>query len=327
MNIKEILLKGIDTCLEFSSILSAPVISRMAQSGAGTNRCLNHKCLPLPVHFYSPIPDIDDLERRHIWEKKNQLIGIDFQIGNQVTLLHRLGEKFGDECKWPLLPTNDPARFYINNNSFSFGCAAILHSMIRYYKPKRIIEIGSGNSSRIIAEAIKTNKTENFQTEYIIIDPFPSQFIRTDLPTVSEIIVDKVENVDENIFFQLAENDILFIDSGHVVKTGGDVNYLILEILPRIRPGVIIHFHDIPLPCEYPKIYFTNPAFRVFWTEAYLLQAFLSLNPYFEVLLGMNYLMTEKIEDFRKSFPHYNPEIHKSVSGSFWIQRKTITDK
>lgn len=177
MNIKEILLKGIYSCLELSSIFSAPIISRMAQSGAGTNRCLHHKCLPLPVHFYSSVPDIDDLERRHIWDKKSPLKGIEFQIENQVSLLHSLGEKYGDECKWPLSPTDDHARFYINYNSFSFGCAAILYSMIRYYKPKRIIEIGSGNSSKVISEAINKNKTENFQTEYTIIDPFLSEFI------------------------------------------------------------------------------------------------------------------------------------------------------
>lgn len=322
MEIKEILLKGIYTFLEFSSIFTAPIISRMAQSGAGTNRCLHHKCLPLPVHFYSPIPDIDDLERRRIWEKKSQLKGIDFQDKNQVKLLHSLGEKFGDECKWPLSPTGDPARFYINNNSFSFGCAAILHSIIRYYKPKRIIEIGSGNSSLIIAEAVNKNNADNFQAEYTIIDPLPSEFIEKNMPAVSKIIIEKVENVDENTFSHLTENDILFIDSGHTIKTGGDVNYLILEILPNLKPGVIIHFHDINLPYEYPKIYFTNPTFRVFWTEAYLLQAFLSLNPYFEVMLGMNYLMAEKAEDFKNSFPHYNPEIHQSISGSFWIRRK-----
>jgi len=322
MNIKEIVLKGIDTCLEVASIFTAPIISRMALSGAGTNRCLRKKCLPIPVHFYSPIPDIDDLGRRKVWEKRSQLRGIDFQIENQVALLRNLGEKFGDECNWPLEPTNDSTQFYVNNNSFSFGCAAILHSIIRYYKPKRIIEIGSGNSSLVISEAITKNTTENFQTEYTIIDPYPSELIKKNLPPVSKVIVKKVEEADENSFSQLAENDILFVDSGHTVKTGGDVNFLILEILPQIKPGVIVHFHDIPLPFEYPEVYFINPSFRVFWTEAYLLQAFLSQNPNFEVLLGMNYLMTEKAEDFKKSFPHYNPGLHKLISGSFWIRKK-----
>jgi hypothetical protein len=202
------------------------------------------------------------------------------------------------------------------------ACAAILYSMIRNFKPKRIIEIGSGNSSLVIMEAIEKNLTIGLQTAYTIIDPFPSNIIKKNLPEVSKIIIEKVENVDETIFSALVENDILFIDSGHTIKTGGDVNFLILEILPHLKPGVIIHFHDINLRFEYPKIYFTKPTFRVFWTEAYLLQSFLSLNPYFEIMVGLNYLMIEKAEDFKDAFPHYNPKIHSQISGSFWIRRK-----
>jgi hypothetical protein len=135
------------------------------------------------------------------------------------------------------------------------------------------------------------------------------------------MIRERVELTDISRFKELGPNDILFIDSGHTVRTGSDVNFLYLEVLPRLSPGVIIHSHDIGLPYEYQKVYFTNPSFRVFWTEAYLLQAFLSLNPHFEIMLAMNYLMMNHKEKFCKAFPHYNPAIHKATSGSFWIRR------
>jgi hypothetical protein len=142
------------------------------------------------------------------------------------------------------------------------------------------------------------------------------------LPALTQLVKERVEILNVNFFDQLGKDDVLFIDSGHVVRIGGDVNYLILDILPRLAPGVIIHFHDVGLPCDYPKVYATNPQFRVFWTEAYLLQAFLCYNDKFEILLAMNYLMTECQDVFRAAFPLYDPCKHRAVSGSFWIRRK-----
>lgn len=117
------------------------------------------------------------------------------------------------------------------------------------------------------------------------------------------------------------KNDILFVDSSHTVRIGGDVNFLILEVLPRIKPGVLVHFHDIPIPYEYAEVYYTNPRARMFWTESYLLQAFLALNSSYEVLLAMNYIMTDYPDDFRSAFPHYDPHRHIYVSHSFWVRR------
>lgn len=127
--------------------------------------------------------------------------------------------------------------------------------------------------------------------------------------------------MDIRPFETLGQNDILFIDSGHTVRTGSDVNFLYLDVLPRLAQGVIVHIHDIGLPSEYPKVYFTNPTFRVFWTEAYLLQAFLSLNPHYEIMLAMNYLTADHWDEFCKAFEHFNPDVHKATSGSFWIRR------
>jgi len=292
---------------------------QIALTGRGSQACLDQGFLPVPVHFYSPLPDIKDLEQRQVWDQKSELPGIDFRPQSQLELLEGLG-KFGSECNWPLNPTMRPLDFFVNNQSFSFGCAGALYVMIRHFKPKRIIEVGSGNSSKVIYQAITKNQTETKQkTHYTIIDPYPSDYI-SQIPN-AELIAERVELVNPKIFEQLSENDLLFIDSSHSVKIGGDVTFLYLEVLPRLKPGVVIHTHDIDLPYEYPKAYATSETFRQFWTEQYLLQAFLIGNRDFEVLLGMHYIQTNQKDAFQKAFPHYDPAKHLFTSGSFWYRR------
>jgi hypothetical protein len=279
--------------------------------------------LPVPVNFYSPIPDLEDLERRKIWDRRSDLTGIDFRPDSQVAFLAKMGQQFGHECNWSPHPTGSPEQFYTENNSFSYGCAAGVHCIIRSFKPRRVIEIGSGNSSKVIAAALSLNAKDSYEAaEYTIIDPHPASTLEDGLPGLTRLLTQRVELLDADFFDQLAENDVLFIDSGHTVRIGGDVNFLILDVLPRLAPGVIVHFHDIALPYEYAKVYATNPSFRMFWTEAYLLQAFLCGNDRFEILMAMAYLMTERNEVFRKAFSHYDPARHTAMSGSFWIRRK-----
>jgi hypothetical protein len=292
----------------------------VARTGKGTNICLNHGFLPLPIDFYSPVPDLLELEAHDVWNKKSSLTGIDFNPDEQVKLLCKLGESYGMECSWPGNPTENKQEFYTENNAFSFGCAAALHTIIRTYRPNRIIEIGSGNSSKVISAAILLNSAEGDETQYFIIDPYVSK-LTEEIPNIYQIIKEKVEFTDIKSFIELGNNDILFIDSGHTVRTGSDVNYLFLDVLPRLAPGVIIHVHDINLPYEYPKAYYVNSKFRVFWTEAYLLQAFLCFNSNFKTMLAMNYLIKEHWEDYCNAFPHFNPDIHKLSSGSFWMRR------
>lgn len=293
----------------------------VAITGYGSNECLKVGFLPVPVHYYSPIPDINDLEKRNVWNKKSELQGVAFDPKKQLAFLKKL-RPFGKECIWPLHKTSNEADFFVDNDSFSFGCAAVLYSMIRKYKPHTVIEIGSGHSSKIISQSIHTNKKEGGKIpHYIIIDPYPQEFIKNNKISYTKLIPKKVE-VIKPIFFNILErNDILFIDSSHTVKIGSDVNFLILDILPRLNPGVFIHFHDINLPFEYPKVYTTNEAFRQFWTEQYLLQAFLSFNQQFEILLAMTYIMHSHLKEFSKAFPNYNPRLHKASSGSFWMRR------
>jgi methyltransferase family protein len=308
---------------DITRLAKAKAVCAIAHTGVGSEDCLAEGCLPVLVHYYTPIPDLKDLESRRIWEQVSDLPGVDFRPQAQEELLQRLGAKYGDECDWGPDPTDDPQEFYTENNSFSFGCAASTHLMLRHFKPKRLMEIGSGFSSRVMSQAMIMNQQETGELgQYLIVDPYPGDVVKQGLPGVSEVVTERVELMPLSFFESLSDGDILFIDSGHCVRIGGDVNFLFLEVLPRLAPGVLVHVHDIPMPYEYTQALSTNPSFRMFWTESYLLQAFLCFNNEFEVLLAVNYLMFECGPSFAKVFPHYDPEIHKNLSGSFWIRRK-----
>lgn len=300
----------------------AKVFRVTAFSGAGSDICLKEGYLPVPVHFYSPIPDIADLQARQVWDARSPMVGIDFRENAQEEFLKRLGAAYGEECRWPFDSPGDPAQFYLNNQSFSFGCAGSTHCMIRQFKPRSVIEIGSGHSSRVIAAALQRNLADHgVSGRHIIVDPYAEGVLQGEALPATDGVAERVELLDQSFFSALGEGDILFIDSGHTVRIGGDVNFLFLEVLPRLAPGVIVHLHDIALPFEYSKAYATNERFRQFWTEQYLLQAFLCFNRDFEILLAMNWLMVERMELVRAAFPHYDPALHAFLSGSFWMRR------
>lgn len=324
--------RSVVSIIDFVVRLSAPILTPffywVARRGTGSEACLRLGFLPMRVDYYSPVPDILDLEQRKVWNRRSELAGINFRPEAQVAFLTTLGKEFGHECDWPPNSTGDPHQFYTENNTFSYGCAASLHCVLRYFKPRRVIEIGSGNSSLVISAALSLNdqSSKSEPIEYIIVDPYPRPIIEKGLPGLTQMVKKRVELLDTGFFDELRENDVLFIDSGHTVRIGSDINYLILDVLPRLAQGVIVHFHDVGLPFEYPKVYATNPQFRVFWTEAYLLQAFLCFNREYEILLAMAYLMAERIEAFRSAFPCYDPEKHIAMSGSFWIRHRLLSE-
>lgn len=293
----------------------------MADTGAGTEACLAKGALPLPVHFYSPVPDLADLDARGVFARRSQLGGIEMDMPAQVRRLTDLGRQFGQECSWPHEPANEQT-YATSASGFSYGCASALHMLLRANRPRRIIEVGSGWSSRVIASAIRQNAAGGAPVcRYTIVDPYPGDATRK-LPGVSDVLPQRVETLPESFFDDLDEGDVLFVDSGHTVRIGGDVNFLILDILPRLKPGVLVHFHDIALPYEYDRGYIANPAFRVLWTEAYMLQAFLAFNSAFEVLLSMNALMLDHAAEVRAALPAYDPSVHREISHSFWIRRR-----
>jgi len=161
---------------------------------------------------------------------------------------------------------------------------------------------------------LAVNKTE--VTGQITGKPFAWEFFRKGFPGLQTLMEKNVQEIDLEFFFQLQSGDFLFIDSSHTIKIGGDVNYLFLEVLLRLNPGVIVHVHDVFLPFEYRRDWVLDE-FR-FWTEQYLLQAFLTFNSEFEVLLANYYLSHYHQEHLKAAFP----DLPRWIGGSFWMRRK-----
>ena len=264
-----------------------------------------------PTRFNQPIPDTQSLPES-IWRRPSELVGIDMNESAQLNLL-RSFSKFRDEYQqFPIGKTGEHNQFYLGNRLFDRTDALVAYCMIRHFQPRLIIEVGSGFSSLVLGQAAEKNKNSGL----ICIEPFPREFLRGGFPGLQSLIEKKVQDIDLEVFSQLDPGDILFIDSSHTVKIGGDVNYLFLEVLPRLKPGVIVHVHDIFLPFEYRRDWVLDE-FR-FWTEQYLLQSFLTFNSEFEVLMANYYLNHYHQDQLKATFP----DLSSWVGGSFWIRRK-----
>jgi hypothetical protein len=264
-----------------------------------------------PAIYGFPIPDTRFMTE-DLWLKESTLPGIRMNEELQLHYLTKVFPQFRMEYdEIPHAPTQK-REFHFNNDLFDGTDALVLYCMVRHFRPNWIIEVGSGFSSRLFTQAIRKNSEGNL----VCIEPFPDEVSNESFPESSVHVKKRVEQLDPQLFQKLDVNDILFIDSSHVVKIGGDVNFLFLQIIPNLKPGVIIHVHDIFFPNEYPREWVLG---RLnFWSEQYLLQAFLSFNNEFEVLLCNSFLATKYKKQMMETFPK-SPWCGGS---SFWFRRK-----
>ncbi len=271
-----------------------------------------------PVHFYSPIPTISELPEK-LWTTPSELVGIELNEEKQIEFLERICVKFkGEYDTFPHNPTGLPHQYYFNQMMFRSVDAEVLYCMIRHSRPRRIVEIGSGFSTYVAAAAGLKNTEEGDPVELIAVDPYPNEVLRGGFPGLSRLIPRRVQDVDPQWFTALEGNDILFIDSSHTVRIDSDVRLLVLEVLPRLKPGVLVHFHDIFLPYDYPREWVVKE--HRFWTEQYLVQAFLAFNYAFEVVWMGSYMHIHHSEKLKKAFASYDPA--RVWPGSLWIRRK-----
>jgi predicted O-methyltransferase YrrM len=272
----------------------------------------------VPNHFYEPIPDTRKISK-DFWETPSSLAGIDMREAGQQALLQEFCSKYKPE--YGQFKNSTPVsadEFTLANRSFGSVDGEILYCMIRHFKPNAIIEIGSGNSTIISSMAIRKNGEEmGSQAKLTAIEPYPSAVIEKGFPGLTRLIKAPVQSVPLAEFEALGENDILFIDSSHVLKEASDVQFEYLEIVPRLRKGVIVHFHDIFLPFPYPRSWVEDEL--RFWNEQYVLQAFLSCNNSFEVLWAGSYMNHKHPDSLQQAFPSYRA--HETAPGSFWIRR------
>lgn len=280
----------------------------------------------LRKHYYRPIPDDEDIDESY-WDRRSQLVGLEMNDPLSLKLLDDIFPRYLDEFRqeFPLYETDDKGSFHLINGSFMAIDAHVYYCFIRHFKPKRIIEIGAGNSTLVSVAAGRRNCKEGSPAqELIAIEPFPNSVLKAGVDGLSRLIEDKVQRVDLNLFTELERGDILFIDSTHVLREGGDVLYEYCEILPRLSPGVLVHVHDISLPKPYPRVY--TKVHHYYWNEQYLLQAFLSFNSKFEVMWAGNYMMLKYAERLCSLFPEFQVmrEVYPlSEPSSFWMRVKT----
>ena len=288
-----------------------------------------------PNHFYWPVPDVADLAKRE-WPIYAAPPGCDFLLRNQVELALHFAHSFVPELEWNSHPTADS--YHYNNGYFESCDAEVAYCMVREWKPRRIIEIGSGFSTRAMAQALRANRErDGVAGELITVDPNPERLPKNGLGDVVTIVAERVQNLDIGLFEMLRADDMLFIDSSHVVSVGSDVVREYLQILPRLNPGVLVHVHDIFLPSDYPRTAVLENLW--FWSEQYLLQAFLSFNPEFEVLWSASAMQLAHARTLEQCFPNWinsyanmppsgrgfipTPDGNRVWPSSFWMRRVT----
>lgn len=260
----------------------------------------------LPATFYSPIPLLTGIEDR-AWSTRFSVAGFD-DSREQLTLLSQLAAFANDFAR--ATNENRVAKGYRRDNgSFGLMDASIYYAMIRHYRPARIIEIGGGQSTMVAQMAARQIGLEHVRC----IDPEPSPELELDaFIRLSRL---PVQAVPVSEFAQLSANDILFIDGTHVSKFGSDVNYVVLQILPELAAGVVVHFHDVFLPFEYPRSWLEE---QLFWNEQYLLGAMLGFGDTFQILLGNHFLAVTENASVRALLPH----IPIVGGGSLWLRKR-----
>jgi len=272
-----------------------------------------HGCFLYPNSYMSPLPDLSEITDAH-WTRTYSTAGIDMRFEAQQKILAEVFPLFADECSFPSEPTGDEREFYLNNKYFESIDAEVLHCFIRHFTPRRIIEGGSGHTTKLIAAACRINaKLAGVVTEFTAIDPQPRIDIGSLDGVTTRHFAQRIEEIDADYLHSLEANDILFIDSSHVARIGGDVLHIILNIVPQLKAGVIVHFHDIFLPFEYPKTLVLED--KRFWNEQYLLHAFLAYNNAYEVVWASHFMHQRAANEVRACFGN-------SGGSSFWIRRK-----
>ncbi len=270
----------------------------------------------VPNHFYEPVPDCRDIPAE-FWQRPSELVGIEMNEQAQAALLALFCEQYKSEFdQFRSTPPSLPGEFSLANTSFGPVDAEILYCMVRYFKPQRVIEIGSGNSTLVSAKALLKNAEMGKRPELTAIEPFPNPKLEAGMDGLKRLIKANVQSVPLSEFETLTENDVLFIDSSHVLKEASDVWYEYLEILPRLKRGVVVHLHDIFLPFPYPRSWVVDEL--RFWNEQYLLQALLTYSKAFEVLWGGMYMKHRRPDELRKAFKSFNENVQP---GSFWIRK------
>lgn len=269
-----------------------------------------------PGHFYSPLPDLDDVRRRAdvIFADSGRVPGVDLGEERQLRMLEALAS-YRDELPFTESPT--PAnRYCYENPYFGHADAIVLYSLLRHFRPRRVIEVGSGWSSAAMLDTC--DRFLGGEVEITLVEPYPERLLsllRDGDEARLRILRCPVQDVDPATFGLLEANDVLFVDSSHVAKAGSDVCHLLFAVLPALAAGVLVHFHDVLWPFEYPREWLMEGRA---WNEAYLLRSFLAYNAEFEILLFNSFLGRQHRDAVARCWP----QALRNSGGSLWLRRR-----
>jgi predicted O-methyltransferase YrrM len=240
--------------------------------------------------------------------------GIELDLDRQVDFIRSDLKHHIDEFSPPRRSAERGA-YFTDNGSFEAVDGELAYAMVRHLRPKRVIEIGSGFSTLALAAACRANEAEGSPSALVSIDPYPRAGLLDGVSGLEALRQLPAQDVALEELTSLAANDVLFVDSSHVVRTRGEVNLVVLEVLPVLDPGVIVHFHDLFLPYEYHRGFLEGGRF---FTEQYLVQAFLAMNPAYEVVLAAHALLRDR----RPALAELVPSLGEHQPSSFWIRRR-----
>ncbi len=297
-------------CVFFFKWILIKFRKRGAENLPFTSKLLKKSGLyPIITHYYDPKFEYSKDEKK-LYLNRN-LKSIDLKENNQLKLLEKLNFK-NELIEQNLQQGSNNFKFRFDNGSFEKGDAEIYYQIIRYFKPKKIIEVGSGHSTLIALEAIKKNENENVKTSIKCIEPYENLWLEE---FNLDIIREPLEKTKLNWTEELDKNDIFFLDSSHIIRPDGDVLKFYLEILPKLKTGVIIHIHDIFTPKNYSPNW-TFDKVRL-WNEQYLLEGILANSNKYEILLSLNYLKNNHFETLKNSCPYLE---NKTEPGSIYLR-------
>ena len=271
----------------------------------GKNLPLTNKILkligvyPIRDHYHEPLFNEKHLTQALDVERK--LPGIDFREQSQIELLSRLcyAQEFKDYIEEQNIK-NRMERFLIRNGSFECGDAEFLFQFVRHFKPKKIIEIGCGNSTKITSKALSLNhEKDSIPSTHICIEPYEQPWL--DTFSNIKLIRQKLEDYEFSWGEELNAGDLLFVDSSHVIRPQGDVLKEYLEIFPQLKSGVFVHIHDIFSPRDYLSEWIVDDV--RFWNEQYLLEAMLGNTSRYEIIASLNFLKHSYFEDLERVCP------------------------
>ena len=271
--------------------------------------------LPVPDQYYQPLIKPKKLLNKSLRAIRN-LSAIDFNDAEQLSLMAEF--KYSKELECFPVKKLRQKEYFFDNGSFEAGDSEYLYNFIRHFKPQKIIEIGCGFSTLMARNAILRNIAEDssYSCEHTCIEPYENDWLEELNVTV---IRHKVEDLNLDLFKSLGQNDMLFIDSSHIIRPQGDVLFEYLEILPSLNSGVLVHIHDIFSPRDYPDSWVYED--HRLWNEQYLLEAFLSYNKDFRILGSVNYLFHTYRSKITDKCPMLKIQQAIREPASFWIMK------